>query len=54
MVAEMNAVCHEWYDGIVIDYDACEKRHGIQYDGEVKSCKLELILDMLTGDLQIL
>ena len=52
VVTETN--CEEWYHGVVIDYDACEKKHDIQYDGEEESCKFDLILDLLTGDLQIL
>ena len=53
-MTETTAVHHEeWYDGVVIDYDAYEKKHDILYDGEEESCKFDLILDLLTGDLQI-
>ena len=55
VVRETNAVYHEeWYHGVVIDYDACKKKHDILYDGEEESCKFDLVLGLLTGDLQIL
>ena len=52
IVADTNTF--EWYHGTIVDYDALEKKHEIRYDYEEESCKFDLILDLLNGDLEVL
>ena len=45
VVADTNAV--EWYLGTIVNYNAVEKKHEIQYDDEDELCRFDLILDRL-------
>ena len=47
----MNIV--EWYHGTIVNYDAVEKEHKIQYDNEEDFCSFDLVLDLLSGDLEV-
>ncbi len=41
VVGDTNIV--EWYHGTIVNYDAVEKEHKIQYDNEEELCSLILI-----------
>ena len=51
ILADTNTV--EWYHGTVVDYDALKKKYEIKYDDEENSCKFNLVLDLLNGDLKV-
>ncbi len=44
----------KWYDGTIIEYNPLEKQHEVKYENETDLYKFDLILDILTGDLEVL
>ena len=50
--ADMNTF--QWYDGTIVKYDPLEKKHKVKYKNETDQYKFDVILDMLSGDLEVL
>lgn len=44
----------QWYDGTILEYDPLEKKHEVKYENETDQYKFDLILDILSGDLEVL
>ena len=48
---DMDTNSFKWYNGTIVKY---EKMHEVKYENEIDQYKFDLILDILSGDLEVL